>query len=92
MVALSIVFSVVVLGVVCLFYWQLNLHFARMYELLDKHAHERQEMLDRIMARDFAQYKQAEILTKQMGSVAAQAVASSPIEENDFEDLSSVGM
>ncbi len=87
MIVLFIVSVICVLGIAYLFCWQLNKHFIRLYDLMDKHANERQEMLDRIMARNFAQYKQAEILTKQMGSVAAQAMVTPPTEEDDISDV-----
>ncbi len=60
-------------------------HSVEMQKLEDRYFKERQMLLDRLMARDFTQYKQAE---------AAMEIAKQPVtqtETEDYFDYSAVG-
>lgn len=60
-------------------------HSVELAKLEDRYFKERRELLDRIMAKDFAQYKQAEVMVK----TAEQNINTQPKE--DYFDYSEVG-
>lgn len=61
-------------------------HWNRTKVLMKQFQEERDSLLDRLMSRDFAQYKQAEVIEKQM----LHQAASQP--EEDEYNLSDVGV
>jgi hypothetical protein len=60
-------------------------HSREISKLEDRYFNERKELLDRIMAKDFAQYKQAEVMVK----TAEQNISAQP--EEDYFDFTRVG-
>lgn len=59
-------------------FWLNNNHWVRIYALLDRYDSERQVLLDRIMSRDFAQYKQAEVYQSMVEKAQQQAGQGEP--------------
>jgi len=60
-------------------------HHRRQKELEDRYYKERRELIDRVMARDFTQYKQAEVLEK-------TATTQVPVQEDDMYSISDIGV
>lgn len=67
-------------------FWRDHLQWKRIYDLLQESRADRKELIDRLMARDFAQYKQAELIAQHL----AQQPQDVEVEPDDF-DLSDVG-
>lgn len=68
---------------VAFIFWLNNSHWMRIYALLDRYDGERQMLLDRIMSRDFQQYKQAEVYQQMVEK--AQEVAGAQEQLVDWE-------
>jgi len=77
--------SVAVLLLVVFLCYREWYHSHELNKLEDRYFKERQELLDRIMAKDFAQYKQAEVMVK-----TAEQNVNTPTEE-DYFDYARVG-
>lgn len=71
-------------------FWRDTVQWKRLYELMAESRTDRQELLDRLMARDFVQFKQAELVERHVDNVA-KTEGSAELRPEDL-DLSDVGL
>ncbi len=80
----EIVLASVLVFMVAFLCWREHYHSRELEKLEDRYFEERRQLIDRLMARDFTQYKQAEM---------AEKLSTRPAnEEESYYNISDVGM